>query len=167
YALTLRRLRVPAPADLLALCGGGDRALRSMGRWLDGAGAFAALSAVRNLGPRFRARTPVPAGALVSALALRTMAGHQCTARRRFLSLAAAPAPSFGGLPSLRRRLHIAPSRLPALVRRSEQKEMTMADHPAASSPQASVQSDKVSVTFPDGARREYPSHTTGLDIAK
>src|SRR5580692_6611355 len=24
-----------------------------------------------------------------------------------------------------------------------------------------------VSVTFPDGARREYPHHTTGLDIAK
>src|SRR5262245_61041636 len=44
---------------------------------------------------------------------------------------------------------------------------MTMADHPAASSSQASAQSNKVSVTFPDGARREYPSHTTGLDIAK
>ena len=24
-----------------------------------------------------------------------------------------------------------------------------------------------VAVTFPDGARREYPHHTTGLDIAK
>jgi threonyl-tRNA synthetase len=44
---------------------------------------------------------------------------------------------------------------------------MTMADHPAAASPQASPQSNKVSLTFPDGARREYPSHTTGLDIAK
>jgi threonyl-tRNA synthetase len=40
--------------------------------------------------------------------------------------------------------------RLPALVRRSEQKEHIM-----------------VALTFPDGARREYPQGTTGLDIAK
>jgi threonyl-tRNA synthetase len=43
--------------------------------------------------------------------------------------------------------------RLPALVRRSEQKETIMAQN--------------VALTFPDGARRGYPAGTTGLDIAK
>jgi len=29
------------------------------------------------------------------------------------------------------------------------------------------VESSKVALTFPDGATREFPKHTTGLDIAK
>ena len=29
------------------------------------------------------------------------------------------------------------------------------------------VESDKIAVTFPDGAKREFPKGTTGLDIAK
>ena len=37
-----------------------------------------------------------------------------------------------------------------------------MADHPVASPP-----GDRIAVTFPDGARRDYPPNTTGLDIAK
>src|SRR6204780_3196464 len=39
-----------------------------------------------------------------------------------------------------------------------------MTDHQVASS---SGDSRKIAVTFPDGARREYPQNTTGLDIAK
>ena len=47
-----------------------------------------------------------------------------------------------------------------------------MADHPAPASPPGNAQTNKiqphkVSVTFPDGARRDYPPDTTGLDIAK
>src|SRR6185312_12801148 len=34
-------------------------------------------------------------------------------------------------------------------------------DAPAAKSPQS------ITLTFPDGAKREYPAGTTGLDIAK
>ena len=29
------------------------------------------------------------------------------------------------------------------------------------------VESSKIALTFPDGARREFPKDTTGLDIAK
>ena len=39
-----------------------------------------------------------------------------------------------------------------------------MADHQVASS---SSDAHKIAVTFPDGARRDYPQNTTGLDIAK
>src|SRR6201985_675620 len=39
-----------------------------------------------------------------------------------------------------------------------------MADHQVASS---SGDARKIAVTFPDGARRDYPQNTTGLDIAK
>src|ERR1700733_9442515 len=68
------------------------------------------------------------------------------------------------GLPWPWHGLHNAPSRLPAVVRRSEQKEVLMADHQVASS---SGDARKIAVTFPDGARRDYPQNTTGLDIAK
>jgi hypothetical protein len=47
-------------------------------------------------------------------------------------------------------RYLIVLSRLPALVRGSEPQETLM-----------------VALTFPDGARRDYPPGTTGLDIAK
>src|SRR3954470_14438415 len=37
--------------------------------------------------------------------------------------------------------------------------------HPARAAAPSSAQS--IALTFPDGARREYPANTTGLDIAK
>jgi threonyl-tRNA synthetase len=69
---------------------------------------------------------------------------------------------------------YTARSRLPALVRRSELQETAMPDKNApASGFQYSltnlkpVESAKVALTFPDGARREFPKNITGLDIAK
>src|SRR4051812_24477029 len=66
-------------------------------------------------------------------------------------------------------------SRLPALVRRSELKETPMPDSNAPASgfqfglanlkPAEPVQ--KVTLTFPDGAKREFPKDITGLEIAK
>src|SRR5260370_30673843 len=68
---------------------------------------------------------------------------------------------------------YTAASRLPALVRRSEHKETAMPDKNApASGFQYSVanlkpvESNKIALTFPDGASREFPKNTTGLDIA-
>src|SRR5437588_4709662 len=66
-------------------------------------------------------------------------------------------------------------SRLPALVRRSEPQESLMPDrHAPASGFQYGVanlkhveQQPKIALTFPDGARREFPKGITGLDIAK
>src|SRR5258708_26583525 len=66
-------------------------------------------------------------------------------------------------------------SRLPALVRRSEPQESPMPDKNApASGFQYSVANLKpvdpeprIALTFPDGARREFPKSITGLDIAK
>src|ERR1700676_4452778 len=69
---------------------------------------------------------------------------------------------------------YTAASRLPALVRRSELKETAMPDNTPASGFQYSLSNlkplepvQKIALTFPDGARREYPDNTTGLDIAK
>ena len=43
-----------------------------------------------------------------------------------------------------------------------------MADHPGSAGAVPAAQSPKsIALTFPDGARREYPQGTTGLDIAK
>src|SRR6266446_1545236 len=71
--------------------------------------------------------------------------------------------------------LYTAASRLPALVRRSELKETPMPDSNAPASgfqfglanlkPAEPVQ--KITLTFPDGAKREFPKDITGLDIAK
>src|ERR1700754_4337526 len=67
----------------------------------------------------------------------------------------------------------IHPYRLPAPVRRSEPKEQIMSDKSPSSSFTYSVanlkpvDTNKVTVTFPDGAKREFPKGTTGLDIAK
>jgi threonyl-tRNA synthetase len=66
-------------------------------------------------------------------------------------------------------------SRLPALVRRSEPQESAMPDKNApAPGFQFSVANlkpaepmQKIALTFPDGATREFPKSTTGLDIAK
>src|SRR6202022_3906874 len=71
--------------------------------------------------------------------------------------------------------LKASDSRLPALVRRSEQKETKMPD---SSSPASGFQYGlanlkpaepqmKVAVTFPDGATREFPKDITGFDIAR
>jgi threonyl-tRNA synthetase len=65
--------------------------------------------------------------------------------------------------------------RLPALVRRSELEEIDMPDqNTPASGFQYSLTNlkpaepvNKIAVTFPDGAKREYPKDTTGLEIAK
>src|SRR6187397_309384 len=70
---------------------------------------------------------------------------------------------------------YTAASRLPALVRRSEQQETAMPDQAKpASGFQFSLTNLKpvepelkVALTFPDGAKREFPKGITGLDIAK
>src|ERR1700730_45508 len=70
---------------------------------------------------------------------------------------------------------YTAASRLPALVRRSEPQETAMTDdkNKPASGFQYSVanlkpvESSKIALTFPDGARREFPKDISGLDIAK
>src|SRR6185312_13868085 len=82
---------MPAPADLLALCRGSHRALRPVGRRLDDFGAAVALPAVRDLWPRFRARSPVADRALVPALALRALAGNKCALRGCLIPLASDP----------------------------------------------------------------------------
>src|SRR5262245_4389787 len=92
--------------------------------------------------------------------------------------------PAAAGLPAVSRengrlqepnRLLYRCSRLPALVRRSELQETCMNDQntPAPGfqfglanlKPAEPVQ--KVTLTFPDGAKRDYPRGTSGLDIAK
>src|ERR1700733_13173747 len=69
---------------------------------------------------------------------------------------------------------YTAASRLPALVRRSEPKEIHMSDkNTPASGFQYGVanlkplESTKIALIFPDGAKREFPRAITGLDIAK
>ena len=71
-------------------------------------------------------------------------------------------------------RWYTAAFRLPALVRRSEPQENTMPDdNTSASGFQFGlanlkpVETNSIALTFPDGARREFPKNTTGLDIAK
>src|SRR5215470_267664 len=70
--------------------------------------------------------------------------------------------------------LYRSRSRLPALVRRSEPQETDMSDHKSESGFQYSITNlkpaeplEKITLTFPDGARREFPKNTTGLEIAK
>src|SRR6476646_7137318 len=59
-------------------------------------------------------------------------------------------------------------SRLPALVRRSEPQERLMSDFKYSLTNLKPVEPvNKVNVTFPDGATREFPKGITGLDIAK
>src|SRR6202166_612848 len=69
---------------------------------------------------------------------------------------------------------YTAASRLPALVRRSEPQEKPMPDKNAPASGfqfgltnLKPVESSKVALTFPDGAKREFPKNITGLDIAR
>src|SRR5271156_5573792 len=63
---------------------------------------------------------------------------------------------------------YIACSRLPAPVRRSELKEKPMSDFKYSLTNLKPVEpGHKIALTFPDGAKREFPSAITGLDIAK
>src|SRR4051794_37088417 len=72
-------------------------------------------------------------------------------------------------------RCYTAASRLPALVRRSEPQESIMPEKNApASGFQYGVANLKpvvaqpmIALTFPDGARREFPKSISGLDVAK
>src|SRR5262245_49486531 len=59
-------------------------------------------------------------------------------------------------------------SRLPALVRRSEPQERLMSDFKySITNLKPAEPVNKVNVTFPDGATREFPRGITGLEIAK
>src|SRR5262249_29248832 len=71
------RVQLPASADLLGLCRGGDRPVRSVGRRLDDARAALSLSPVWHPRARFRGVIVARWRALVSALALWPLARHQ------------------------------------------------------------------------------------------
>src|ERR1700682_543145 len=83
----------------------------------------------------------------------------------------------FAGVPDCIARIpcYTAASRLPALVRRSEHKETAMPDEKNKPAPGfvysltnlKPVESNKIALTFPDGAKREFPKGITGTDIAK
>ena len=77
HAVTAGRLQLPPSADLFGLWRRGDRALRAMGRRLDDAGADAALPALGHLGNRQRAADKAAGRAMVSAVAVRTLARRQ------------------------------------------------------------------------------------------
>src|SRR6202166_1997752 len=69
---------------------------------------------------------------------------------------------------------YTAASRLPALVRRSEPQEKPMPDKNAPASGLKysvanlkPVESSMIALTFPDGAKREFPKGITGTDIAR
>src|SRR4051812_28937174 len=89
---------------------------------------------------------------------------------KEFLFRTASPFPSTGTCATSPPR-----SRLPALVRRSEPQERLMPDKNApAAGFQYSVANLKpvdpeprIALTFPDGARREFPKNITGFDVAK
>src|SRR4029079_6787979 len=84
---------------------------------------------------------------------------------------------NFSILPDCRSRIpcYTAASRLPALVRRSELQENDMPDqNTPASGFQFGLANlkpaeplEKITLTFPDGAKREYARDITGLDLAK
>jgi hypothetical protein len=80
-ALAVHRFRLPAPADLFAICRRGFCAPRLLGRWLDDARATAALSSVRHLRPRLCSRGGAARCSLVPAVALWPLAwqGGQTT----------------------------------------------------------------------------------------
>ena len=71
-------ISLPSPADLLRIRRRGARSLWPLGRRLDDVGEADALSPIRHVGARFRARSVAGKIALVYAVALRTMARHKC-----------------------------------------------------------------------------------------
>jgi hypothetical protein len=78
HALAAGRLQLPASADLLGLRRRSDRAFWIVGRRMDDAGPAIALSAVRHLRDRQRAGDKTRWRALVSSVAVRTLARRQC-----------------------------------------------------------------------------------------
>lgn len=77
YFIAAGRLQLPSFADLLGLWRRGDRALRTVGRRMDDAGAAVALSALGHLGNRQCSADKPPGRAMVSAMAVRTLARRQ------------------------------------------------------------------------------------------
>src|SRR5664279_3158567 len=77
HAVTSGRLQLPPSADLFGLWRRSDRAFRAVGRRMDDAGAAVALPALGHLRDRQRAADAAAGGAMVSAVAVRTMAGCQ------------------------------------------------------------------------------------------
>src|SRR6476620_1692353 len=76
----------------------------------------------------------------------------------------------FLGNPACSARIacYTACSRLPALVRRSEPQETGMSDFKYSITNLKHVEPvQKINITFPDGATREFPKNISGLDIAK
>src|SRR5215813_4197836 len=74
----------------------------------------------------------------------------------------------FHQLHDLIRLLYGESSRLPAFVRRSELEETSMSDFKYSITNLKPVEAQqKVTLTFPDGARRQFPKDTIGLEIAK
>src|SRR5476651_613094 len=77
HAVTAGRLQLPPSADLLGLWRRSDRAFRPVGRRLDDAGAAAALPALGHFGDRQRAADQTAGCAMVSAVAVWTLARRQ------------------------------------------------------------------------------------------
>src|SRR5450631_2908739 len=77
HAVAAGRLQLPSPADLFGLWRRGDRALRSVGRRLDDAGAAAALPALGHSGDRQCAAGKTAGRPVVSAVAIRPLARRQ------------------------------------------------------------------------------------------
>jgi hypothetical protein len=77
YAVAAGWLQLPAFADMLGVWRRSDRTLRPMGRRMDDAGADPALPAVRHLRHRQRPADDAFGCAMVSAVALRTLARRQ------------------------------------------------------------------------------------------
>ena len=77
HAVAAGRLQLPAPADLLGLWRRGDRTVRTVGRRLDDAGAAVALPSFGHIRHRQRAARHAAGRAMVSAVAIRTLARRQ------------------------------------------------------------------------------------------
>src|ERR1700724_611720 len=102
------------------------------------------------------------------------LAGHDVA---EGTSSAALPKAAIFGVVRLQRPiplLYPSGSRLPAFVRRSEPQEKAMSDPKSESGFQYSITNlkpaepeHKITLTFPDGAQREFPKDITGLEIAK
>src|SRR6185437_6883447 len=71
------RSALPSSAGLLRIRRRGNWPLRTVGRRLDGAGADSALSSMRHPRAGFRTGRAACARALVAAVALRPLAGHE------------------------------------------------------------------------------------------
>src|ERR1700692_3653442 len=78
HAVAAGRVQLPSSADLLGLWRRGDRAFRPVGRRVEYAGAAAALPALGHFGNRQRAADQTAGCAMVSAVAVWTLARCQC-----------------------------------------------------------------------------------------